>query len=312
MCIFAVVKIEQSIQQFAHYISSERRLAEGTVKYYLSGVEDFAGYLHSQGVSDIGQIDARHVRAWQMALMQSGRKASTVVKLLSALRAWFRYLRRQQLMQRDIMAKVSTPRLPDRLPVFFRKQEAETIYADIYPHNFDGERDKLTLRLLYETGMRRSELATLRLSAIDIHALTIKVHGKRDKERIVPISEELALTIARYLAARTEVTAARTADVPSYTPPETLLVNADGTAVNSAKIYRIVQKYMRPRSSAERTSPHVFRHTFATHMLDQGANIDAIKDLLGHASLDSTEIYTHVTRAHLKETYKHAHPRALK
>lgn len=312
LCIFALVKIEEAIQRFADHITVERRLAPGTVKYYLGGVEDFSQFLAVQKVTDLDQVEPRHVREWQMELVGSGHKPGTVTKLLTALRVWFRYLRREKYLDRDIMARITPPKGEKHLPVFFRQQEAEHIYDDIYPDTFDGQRDRLVLRMLYETGMRRSELATLPVANIDTSGLTIKVHGKRDKERIIPIENELAHNISKYLALRSQVIAEQREQVPGYEEPCTLLVSSNGKAVNDAKIYRIVEHYMAILSNAERTSPHIFRHSFATHMLDEGANIDAIKDLLGHSSLDSTEIYTHVTRQHLKESYKHAHPRALK
>lgn len=306
------MKIEEAIQRFADHVAVERRLAAGTVKYYVGGVEDFARFLGEQGVCDLDEVTSRHVREWQMALVVSGHKPGTVTKLLTALRVWFRYLRRQHYIDRDIMARITPPKSGKHLPVFFRRQEAEHIYDDIYPDTFDGQRDRLVLRMLYETGMRRSELANLPIENIDTVGLSIKVHGKRDKERVIPIENEMAHNITRYLALREQVIAEQREQHPEYEEPRTLLVSSDGKAVTDGKIYKIVEKYMSVLSNAERTSPHIFRHTFATHMLDEGANIDAIKDLLGHSSLDSTEIYTHVTRQHLKETYKHAHPRALK
>lgn len=306
------MKIEEAIQRFADYITTERRMAAGTVHYYVRGVEDFARHLAAEGIFDLDQVEPRDIRQWQMGLIESGHKPGTVHKLLSALRAWFKYLRHQHYLDRDIMANIVSPKDAKHLPIFFREQEVEHIYDDIYPDTFDGQRDRLILRMLYETGMRRSELAGLTLASIDTTALAIKVHGKRNKERIVPIENELAHNITRYLSLRQQVTAALRAEHPEYEEPDALLISSNGKAVNDAKIYRIVEQYMKQHSHAERTSPHVFRHSFATHMLNEGANIDAIKDLLGHSSLNSTEIYTHVTREHLKESYKHAHPRALK
>ena len=310
--IFAVVKMEEAIQRFVDHITVERRLAEGTVKYYVEGVEGFAQFLASQGVTDLSQVESRHVREWQMSLFSSHHKPGTVAKLLTALRTWFRYLRREHYLDRDIMASITPPKKSKNLPVFFREQEAEHIYDDIYPDTFDGHCHRLVLRLLYETGMRRSELANLLLGNIDTMNLTIKVLGKRNKERVIPIENELAHNITRYLALRNQIVAQQHESNPEYEEPRTLLVDGNGKAVNDAKIYRIVKHYMSILSNAERTSPHIFRHSFATHMLDEGANIDAIKSLLGHSSLNSTEIYTHVSRQHLKESYKHAHPRALK
>ena len=311
MRIFANVKISEAIQCFADYVTHERRLAAGTTKYYVGEVQAFSQYLLTLHITDTDDITPREVSSWQMSQLDSGHHPGTVAKQLSALRAWFKYLMKYQGMERDVMASINPPKRPVRLPVFFKQREVESIYSDIFPDTFDGQTERLTLRMLYETGMRRSELASLPLSAIDLTSLTIKVRGKRNKERIIPIENELAQSIARYITLREEVLAQQKPDTtPDASSP--LLITSKGKPVTDNKIYQIVERYMRPRSTADRTSPHVFRHTFATHMLNDGANIDAIKELLGHSDLSSTEIYTHLSREHLKESYKHAHPRAYK
>ena len=310
-CIFAVVNIDESITRFSVYVTTERRLAPGTVTYYLDCTRRFAAHLREAGVTDTDRIEPRHVREWQLTLMSSGERQSTVVKYLAALRAWFKFLRRQRILTRDIMAFVTPPKRPKHLPVFFREKEAEHIYSDMFPDTFSGQCDRLVLRMLYETGMRRSELAGLTLADIDTEALTIRVLGKRNKERIIPIENELSHNIVRFLALREKtLEQLQIADNPCEAT-DILLITDKGKPLGTQRIYQIVKRYM-SFSDAERVSPHVFRHTFATHMLNEGANIDAIKDLLGHSSLNSTEIYTHVTREHLKETYKQAHPRAKK
>ncbi len=312
MCIFAIVKIDEAIQRFTDYVNSERRLAEGTVRYYISEVERFGRYLYSQDIHLIEEISAQDVRSWQMSLMEEGEAAGTVTKQIAALRAWFKFLRKKGYTDTDIMVKITPPKRAKRLPIFFREDEVEQIYDDIYPNDYDGELDKLVLRMLYETGMRRSELANVTLGNINLDELTIKVRGKRNKERIIPIEDELAHNISRFIALRNTMVEELKAKKPTVANTDRLLVNSKGRVVSDGMIYLIVEKYMAPRSNAERTSPHVFRHTFATHMLNEGANIDAIKELLGHSDLAATEVYTHVTREHLKDTYKHAHPRATK
>ena len=312
MCIFAIVKIDEAIQRFTDYVSSERRLAEGTVRYYISEVERFGRYLYSLDIHLIEEISAQDVRSWQMSLMEEGEAAGTVTKQIAALRAWFKFLRKKGYTDTDIMVKITPPKRAKRLPIFFREDEVEQIYDDIYPNDYDGELDKLVLRMLYETGMRRSELANVTLGNINLDELTIKVRGKRNKERIIPIEDELAHNISRFIALRNTMVEELKAKKPTVANTDRLLVNSKGRVVSDGMIYLIVEKYMAPRSNAERTSPHVFRHTFATHMLNEGANIDAIKELLGHSDLAATEVYTHVTREHLKDTYKHAHPKKTK
>lgn len=298
--IFAAMILSEAIARFVDYVRTESRLAEGTVRNYHGDLDDFAAYAASVGVTTLDELTAREVRGWQMAHMERGEKAGTVKRRLSSLSSFFRYLRRHGMLDRDIMAKVTPPRQPKRLPVFFREKELEHLYDDgIFADDFEGRRDALALRLLYETGIRRSELTGLREAWADLSALTLKVLGKRDKERLIPIESELAHNISDFLALKHQMVG----------PTEWLLTDKQGRQLTPGKVYRIVKKYMTPLSTADRISPHVFRHSFATHILDEGGNIQAIKELLGHADLSTTEIYTHVSREHLKSVYKHAHPR---
>ena len=297
------MKINEAIEQFHSYIANERRMAAGTVRNYIADLQDFSQWLELQQITDLGEISAREVRAWQMEHMERGEHAGTVKRRLSSLSSFFLYLRRHNLFNSDIMAKVSAPRQPKRLPVFFKEGELEHLYDEgLFPDDFIGQRDKLMLRMLYETGIRRSELAGLKVQEVDFSSLTIKVLGKRNKERIIPIESELAHNISEYIALKEQEKGAS----------EWLFVGRKGGQITTNDIYLTVKKYMPQLSNADRISPHVFRHSFATHILNEGGNIQAIKELLGHADLATTEVYTHVTRQHLKEVYTHAHPRANK
>ena len=295
------MKINEAIEQFHSYIANERRMAAGTVRNYIADLQDFSQWLELQQITDLGEISAREVRAWQMEHMDRGENPGTVKRRLSSLSSFFLYLRRHNLFNSDIMAKVSAPRQPKRLPVFFKEGELEHLYDEgLFPDDFIGQRDKLMLRMLYETGIRRSELAGLKIQSVDFSSLTIKVLGKRNKERIIPIESELAHNISEYIALKEQEKGAS----------EWLFVGRKGGQITTNDIYLTVKKYMPQLSNADRISPHVFRHSFATHILNEGGNIQAIKELLGHADLATTEVYTHVTRQHLKEVYSHAHPRA--
>lgn len=294
------MKTTEAIERFHTYIATERRMAAGTVRNYIDDLEDFDAWLRSQDIEVLDDVTAREVRGWQMEHMERGEKAGTVKRRLSSLSSFFRYLRRHGLFDADIMAKVSAPKQPKRLPVFFKEKETEHLYDEgLFPDTFMGQRDKLMLRMLYETGMRRSELAGLKTASVDFSSLTIKVLGKRNKERLIPIENELAHNIKEYLALKEQ----------EKGPSEWLFVGARGRQITPQDVYLTVKKYMTALSDADRISPHVFRHSFATHILNEGGNIEAIKELLGHADLATTEVYTHVTREHLKEVYKHAHPR---
>ena len=297
------MKISEAIERFHSYIANERRMALGTVRNYTGDLNDFALWLSDQGINDLDEVAAREVRAWQMEHMDRGELPGTVKRRLSSLSSFFRYLRRHGLFDSDIMAKVSAPRQSKRLPVFFKEGELEHLYDEgLFPDDFIGCRDRLMLRMLYETGIRRSELAGLKVQSVDFSSLTIKVLGKRNKERIIPIESELAHNISEYLALKEQEKGAS----------EWLFVGRKGGQITVQDIYLTVKKYMPLLSNADRISPHVFRHSFATHILNEGGNIQAIKELLGHADLATTEVYTHVTREHLKEVYTYAHPRAGK
>ena len=295
--------MQESIERFRDYLATERRLAAGTVHNYVSDLEDLAAYVTALGVEELSDLDARDVRAWEMEHLERGEKASTVKRRLASVGSWLRWRRREGLFDRDLMAKVSVPRQPKRLPVFFRVSEAERLYDEgIFGDDFAGRRDRLLLRMLYETGMRRAELAGLRERSVDLQGLSVKVLGKRNKERVVPIESELARNISDYLALKHQ----------TLGPSEWLFVNNQGKPMSGQNVYYVVCKYMRQLSTAERVSPHVFRHSFATHILEEGGNLRAIQELLGHESLSTTEVYTHVSREHLKEVYSHAHPRGRK
>ena len=295
------MKTEDSIALFLDYIASERRLSALTVRTYQDALLEFHKYLGNNAIDTLDDIDSKAVREWQATQIEAGIAPRTVMKKISALKSWHRFLRKKGIVKGDIFAKVSTLKIDKKLPVFYKESEVSKLYnSETFPDTFEGERDKLLLRMLYETGMRRAEIAGLTESSIDLSARTIKVLGKRNKQRIIPIENELAQNIKRYLALKNK----------EYPDIEHFYITKKGTPLTTSHIYNIVKKYMSVLSNADRISPHVFRHTFATEMLNEGANIDAVKELLGHSSLAATEIYTHVTREHLKETYKHAHPRA--
>lgn len=297
------MKVRKAINAYLEHLATEQRRSPNTVTTYRTVFEDFARFLENQGINRVEEITAHEVREWQAFHAENGDATNTILKRLTSLRSWFTYMRRQKWVKTDVMAKISNPKRPRSLPIFFREKEVEKIYnADLFSDDLEGERDKLLLRILYETGVRRSEAVGLTEASVDLSNLSIKVRGKRDKERIIPIEEELAQSIRTYLDHKHQL--------PEY--DLSLFVNVDGKAINYNKVYAIVKKYMSLLSNADRISPHIFRHTFATQMLNEGASINAIKELLGHASITTTEVYTHVTREYLKDVYKHAHPRVTR
>lgn len=297
------ISVDEAIARFKSYIETERRLAKGTVHNYITDLQNLSDRLKQAGVYKLSELASRDIRAWQMWHMDNGETAGTVRKRLSSVSSWLRWLRKRGLYDQDLMAKIKPPRQPKRKPVFFKVSEMEHLYDEgVFGSDFEGCRDALLLRLLYETGIRRSEATGLKETSADLDALTLKVFGKRSKERIIPIEVELAHNIARYIALKRETVG----------ETEWLFVTRKGKQMSDSQVYNIVRKYMRGMSNADRVSPHVFRHSFATHILAEGGDLMAIKELLGHESVGTTEIYAHVTLEHLKDEYKHAHPRGKK
>ena len=296
--------IRDAIQAFLLYISTERRLSDRTVEEYSTTLALFAKFLEERcQITDTKDVTHIEVREWQMHLAENGYVANTVKTMLVALRTFFKFARRQGLISTDIMAKVATPKTPKRLPIFFTEKEVAKIYDSAnFSDDFEGCRDQLLLRMLYETGMRRAELLGMTEGSVDFYAKSLKVLGKRDKERIIPLEDELLHNIKCYFSLKKQIEGCSDA----------FFVRADGRPFTEYNVQAVVKKYMTLFSKADRISPHVFRHSFATHMLNEGVDISAIKELLGHADLTATEVYTHVSRQHLKETYTHAHPRATK
>lgn len=299
-CNFAAMKIADAIARFHDYVATERRMSPRTVEAYDTVLGELECHLAAIGIADMEELQTRDLRAWEMEHMERGEKPATVKWRLAAVSSWLRFLRRHGLFDRDLMAKITAPKQPKHLPVFFRESETEHLYDQgLFGDDFIGQRDRLMLRMLYETGIRRAELVGLREESADLSALTLKVRGKGDKERLIPIENELAHNISEYLALKRQ----------EMGDTEWLFVTRKGEQMKPSGVNTVVKKYMTCLSNADRISPHVFRHTFATHILNEGGDLMAVKELLGHENLATTEIYTHVTRERLKEVYRQAHPR---
>lgn len=295
------MKIDAAIDAFLLYIRTERRLSARTVEAYGDTLALFAAYLcDTCQIDDIGQLTHLEIRDWQMQLAENDYSVNTQRTMLTTIRTFVKFCRREGWIESDLMAKITTPRLPRRLPVFYTEKETATVYdPSRFGDDFEGHRDRLLLQLLYETGMRLSEVVGLKESSVDFFANSVKVLGKRDKERIIPLENEILHNIKCYFSLKRE----------NNISSEFFFVRNDGTPFTKYDVSKTVKKYMASVSQADRISPHVFRHSFATHLLNEGADINAIKELLGHTDLSATEVYTHVSRQHLKETYKHTHPR---
>jgi integrase/recombinase XerC len=287
---------------FLKYIQYERRYSVHTIKSYKKDIEQFISFCNSHfpDLPAIHKAGPKEIRRWVVFLLDEGQSTRTVTRKLSSLRSFFKYLMQQNLVSSNPLLKVVTPKTSKRLPQFVDKSSMELLLDKIEnADDFKGQRDKLVIEMLYHTGIRVSELIGLKPVDIDQKECTIKVIGKRNKQRLIPYNKSLNIVISEYLKIRETIT-------PEC---ENLIITVKGKEAYHKLIYRIVYEYLSLVSTIEKKSPHVLRHTFATHLLNNGADLNAIKELLGHANLSATQVYTHNSFEQLKNIYEQTHPR---
>ena len=286
------------INEFLDYIDSEKRFSAHTIKSYRTDLLQFFKYLNAEfDVSNPKEIDFNLIRSWMVFNLEKGIKAVTVNRKISTLRTYFKFLMKEKNILSNPVLKISPPKSKKRLPVFIEEKKIQYLLDEIkFPNDFNGQRDKLIIELFYFTGIRLSELIELKIKSIDFINGSVKVVGKRNKERVIPLLPDLLQKIKIY--------------IQNQNPKNYLFTTNKFKKLYTKLVYRIVRKYIGFISSSDKKSPHILRHTFATHMLNNGADINAIKELLGHSNLSATQIYTHNTIDKLKSVYKQAHPRA--
>lgn len=292
------------LTSFLTYIRVEKGYSAHTVRSYGDDVTQFFTFCGlDPEKDDCSSITHRHVRYWLSSIISNGFTPRSANRKLSSLRSFFRYLMREGITKTNPVARIIPPKSGKHLPSFVGEKEmTEVLDPERYGDDYTGTRDQLILLLFYFTGIRLSELIGLTVERIDFPSSTIKVLGKGNKERILPMHPELAKIISEYLTIREEVF------VNKF--EKTLFLTEKGKPVYPKLVYRIVKSNLSNVTTLEKKSPHVLRHTFATHLLNHGAELNAIKDLLGHANLGSTQVYTHSSFEKLKKVYKQAHPRA--
>ena len=291
------------IDQFLNYLRYERNSSPQTVQTYEEALREFESYIsfRDNGLSLVS-VDTDVIRDWMESLMDKGNTASTINKKLSALRSFYRFSLKRKLVEHDPAHCVTGPKKSKPLPQFLREGEMDRLLDELqWDDNYKNVRARTILLLFYETGLRRSELVGLNDADIDFGTSQLKVTGKRSKQRIIPFGAELTKALQDYIATR---------DLQFEGKSEALFLNDKGNRITGQQVYDIVRKYLSIVTSLKKRSPHVLRHTFATAMLNNGAGLEGIKNLLGHESVSTTEIYTHTTFEQLKRVYKEAHPRA--
>ncbi|MDA1008930.1 MAG: tyrosine-type recombinase/integrase [Bacteroidetes bacterium] len=286
-------------EKFINYLSSEKRFSVHTITSYSNDINQFFLFLSEEYkiTSELSEVNFQIVRSWIASLLEQGVTPRSVNRKISTLKTFFKFLIREGVIQESPMLKVVAPKSKKRLPLFVEEDQIESLLNGVeFDDGFIGERDKLIIELFYVTGIRLSELINIKISDLNFDNNLVKVLGKRNKERLIPLSTRIVKELQFF--------------IEKYKIDNYLFTNLGGTKVYTKLVYRVVNKYIGKISSINKKSPHILRHTFATHMLNNGADINAIKELLGHANLSATQVYTHNTIEKLKSVYKQAHPRA--
>jgi len=286
------------LDKFISYLQFEKRYSEHTVIAYKNDLSQFITFAELLEISDFSSLSPAFIRSWIVELIENGCANKSVNRKLASLRTFYKWLRKEGLASTNPLLKLRGPKSEKRLPSFAKESDLkETNLSDYFSDDFNGLRDALMVEVFYQTGIRLSELIHLREGNVTYDS--IKVLGKRNKERIIPITAALFKKITAYRKVRDLTCGATT----------TLFVLENGNILYPAFVYRRITKYLGSTTQLDKKSPHVLRHTFATHMLNRGAGLETLKDLLGHANLAATQIYTHNSFAQLTKVYSQAHPR---
>ena len=284
-------------ERFLHFLEHEKRYSVHTLKSYSTDLEQFIQFLSSEfQVNTVKNVNFQFVRSWIAKLLSNNISARSVNRKITTLKTYFRFLLQENMIKQSPMQKIISPKTSKKLPVFVEEIKMDELLNEIdFGEGFLAQRDRLILELFYFTGIRLSELINLRNKDIDFSNSTILVLGKRNKERLIPLISDIVSKIK---------------ELSTSNKSPFLFTTQEGKQISTKQVYRLVNKYLSMVTSLDKKSPHILRHTFATHMLNNGADINAIKELLGHANLSATQAYTHNTIEKLKTVYKQAHPRA--
>lgn len=288
---------------FIEYLRYERNYSVGTVAYYKADIQELQDFIEEK-VGDLtpSEVDAELIREWVISLMDKGLLASTINRKLSSLRSYYKFLLRRGEVKADPLRRVAAPKKRKALPVFLKESDMDRVLDDTdFGEGFKGCRDRLIIEMFYMTGMRLAELIGLNDENVDFSLSQIKVTGKRNKQRLIPFGEELKVMMSEYVNMRNEVAPVRS---------NAFFIRENGERLSRSFVTNLVKRTLSKVVAIKKKSPHVLRHTFATTMLNHDAKLVAIKELLGHESLATTEVYTHTTFEELKKVYNQAHPRA--
>lgn len=292
-----------SKQAYSDYLQKEKNYSLLTLRAYLDDVLAFERYIKDEDVDmALEEVGYSHIRGWIVYLVENGIANNSVNRKISSLKSFYKFLLRSKQIEFTPLQKHKSLKTEKKVQVPFSEKELDDVMTDIeYSDDFEGIRNRVIIELFYTTGIRRAELIGLKMSSYDSGSQTLKVLGKRNKERILPVLDCTALLLSKYIEYRKQL--------ETIVDRDMLILNIRGNKVSESFVYRLINGYFSVVSGKVKKSPHVLRHTFATHLLNNGADLNSVKELLGHASLSSTQIYTHSSLAELKKVYKDAHPR---
>lgn len=291
---------------FKDYLLQEKNYSIHTVTAYEKDLENFAEFvLVNYEQADLNDVNYSQIRSWIVYLMDKGLSSASVNRKISSLKSFYKFLLKSKQIEVSPLVKHKSLKTGSKIQIPFSEKEVQLVLTEgFFTDDFEGKRDKLIIDLLYATGMRRAELIELKMENVDLYANTIKVLGKRNKERIIPILPEISSQVKLYLDERSGLEAIQ--------EPSLFFLTKMGNKLNISLVYRLINGYFSGVSEKVKKSPHIIRHSFATHLLNNGADINSVKDLLGHATLASTQVYTHNSLAELKKVHANSHPRRKK
>lgn len=295
-----------SQQAYCDYLQKEKNYSPHTLTAYLNDVAEFENFLKVHDADLLlEEVSYSQVRSWIVFLVENNISNTSVNRKISSLKSYYKFLLKAKQIEVNPLLKHKSLKMPKKVQIPFSEKELEMVFEENdYPDDFEGIRNRLVIELFYTTGMRRAELIAVEVGNYNVYNKTLKVLGKRNKERILPLLECTVVLLNRYLIERNRLNAIENKNL--------LILNKNGHKVSESFVYRLINDYFSTVSEKTKKSPHVLRHTFATHLLNNGADLNSVKELLGHASLSSTQIYTHSSLAELKRVYQDAHPRNQK
>ncbi len=296
------------IKDYLNFLENNQRYSPHTIHSYSIDLYDFKAFIQNTFDIDLINVKRIHINDWIMSLTESDLKASTINRKIVALSSFYNFLVNKNIISQNPANNISKPKIPKRIPQYVKSKDLNVdILNEDFENNaasdFEPMRNILIIEMLYQTGMRRSELVNLKNEDIDLYRKTIKVLGKRNKERYIPFTDDFKKLILDYINIKNDFFANKQID-------DSFFVLKNGKKLYDKFVYRVVNSYLSDINYISQKSPHILRHTFATHLLQQGADLNAIKELLGHSSLASTQIYAHSSIEHIKEVYSKAHPRS--